>query len=117
MYGWRKLPSREFELPEDPYEDSPEGRRAQMILQKLGIFYYRDDRHGQRGIVIEPRPNEPIRAFYFQLIMDDEEMRVSEFDPPNPQTVAKYGDAKAWIFHNKQCNVIDLTEDTVKVQM
>ena len=92
-----------FELPADPYSSED----AVAYLKDLGVFYYRDQAHGE-GVIIQPDDvDNPIEdtgnflAFYSEVDLTDTGVPAA-WDNASREIVSKNGDDKAWLFFNRQ---------------
>ena len=111
FYSTKKLP-RQLEFKEDPHE-SEVGRE---VMREHGIFFYRDENH-KDGVLVDPPVDKLTPAFYHQCILDEDSgFKIDEFNDPPASRLEKYGDALAWIVHNREQIVIEVRPDYVKVQ-
>lgn len=124
MYSLREFPielRETFELPGDPYsEDSENEKAGKEYLRGLGVFFYRDEEHGE-GIIIDPEDgNEtPIdervgfMAWKCSCDLDEDNLDVTDWPKPTRKHIKKHGDAKAWMEWNVVKTIMEFNETRV----
>ena len=130
MFSVREIPKElrvRFELPSYPYADGGRGDSGIAYLQELGVFFFRDELHGEAITINIPDGGIPMiersgfRGFKVAGLMHEATMAVGSWPLPKTakerQKQAKYlekwGDLNAWLFWNQVGTVVNFNEGQI----
>lgn len=110
---------RSLALTGDPYRGTSEGAAARRQLCELGVFFYRDQYHGE-GVLL-PTSDEVAdvignRAFRYSCVFESDNqtfIRVLEWQNLPADLLEYRGDAYAWLLWGEACIVLEVKPDHV----